>query len=220
MRSHEYPSLASYTIKWAARWQTQLECQIARGIAAYYNPIEPYPQPGQVNLSIDPQKASTADQRALFIARTLVFIQHNDKLLLLKGAPHKRLWANLYNGIGGHIEQGESIREAALREIREEVGLTDIRSLNLRAVISIDTNVNSGILIFVFTAQTDTPDIAGSLEGDPEWVDWTSMPSERMVADLPELLPRILSRTSGAPPLLAHYRYDAAGTLITDFGEI
>jgi 8-oxo-dGTP diphosphatase len=172
-----------------------------------------------VNLSIDPQKAGTSDQRAHFIARTLVFIQHNAKLLLLKGAPHKHLWANLYNGIGGHVEQGESIREAALREIREEVGLTDIRSLNLRAVISIDTNVNPGILIFVFTAQTDIPDIAGSPEGDPAWVDWTSLPSESMVADLPELLPRILSRASGAP-LLAHYHYDAQGNLITDFGQV
>jgi 8-oxo-dGTP diphosphatase len=172
-----------------------------------------------VKLSVDPQKIMGSDQRALFIARTLVFIQRNGELLLLKGAPHKRLWPNLYNGIGGHVEQGESIRDAALREIKEEVGLTDIRSLALRAVISIDTAASPGILIFVFTAQTDDYQVTGSPEGNPEWVDWTSLPSDSMVADLPELLPRIFHRKPEAPPLLAHYRYDAQGSLVTDFGE-
>jgi 8-oxo-dGTP diphosphatase len=172
-----------------------------------------------VKLSVDPQKITGTDQRALFIARTLVFIQRNGELLLLKGAPHKRLWANLYNGIGGHVEQGESIRDAALREIKEEVGLTNIRSLALRAVISIDTPASPGILIFVFTAQTNDHQVIGSAEGNPEWVDWTSLPPDSMVADLPELLPRVLYRKPEAPPLLAHYRYDTQGSLITDFGE-
>jgi 8-oxo-dGTP diphosphatase len=170
-----------------------------------------------VTLSADHQKID--NQRALFIARTLVFIQREDRLLLLKGAPHKRLWANLYNGIGGHVEQGESIRNAALREVREEVGLSDLKSLALKAVISIDTATNPGIVLFVFTAKTEAHEVTGSPEGDPEWVDWRSLPSDQMVSDLPELLPRILNRRPEFPPLLAHYHYDAAGQLMTDFGE-
>ena len=171
-------------------------------------------------MSSNPQKIRDADQRAQFIARTLAFIQREDKLLLLKGAPHKRLWANLYNGIGGHVEQGEPIREAALREIVEEVGLTDIKALMLRAVVSIDTAVNPGILLFVFTAQTDSLEVTGSPEGTPEWVDWKRLPPDSMVEDLPVLLTHILGQPPDAPPLLAHYRYDADGTLIADFGGI
>ena len=52
----------------------------------------------------------------MLIPRTLIFLTCRDLVLLLKGAPHKRLWANRYNGIGGHIERGEDVLTAAQRD--------------------------------------------------------------------------------------------------------
>jgi predicted NUDIX family phosphoesterase len=46
-------------------------------------------------------------KRYQIIPRVLIFIFDGDRVLLIKGAPNKRLWANQYNGIGGHIERGE-----------------------------------------------------------------------------------------------------------------
>ena len=55
--------------------------------------------------------------RYTLIPRTLIFLTRGERVLLLKGAPHKRLWANRYNGVGGHIERGEDVLTSARREL-------------------------------------------------------------------------------------------------------
>ena len=62
------------------------------------------------------------EQRYMLIPRTLIFVTHEDQLLLLKGASDKRLWAERYNGIGGHVEQGEDVLSAARREAKLSEG--------------------------------------------------------------------------------------------------
>jgi len=65
----------------------------------------------------------TAD-RYTVIPRTAIFLRRGDSYLLLKGAPTKRLWANKYNGLGGHVERGEDVLSATRRELLEETDLT------------------------------------------------------------------------------------------------
>jgi len=61
------------------------------------------------------------------ISRTLIFLfDSNNQVLLIKGADTKHRWPGKYNGIGGHIEGGEDILEAGLRELQEESGIKDV----------------------------------------------------------------------------------------------
>jgi mutator protein MutT len=62
-------------------------------------------------------------------ARTVgaLFINANGKVLLGLRAPSKKVWPGHWDTIGGHVEDGESLDEALIREVQEEVGVTPIR---------------------------------------------------------------------------------------------
>lgn len=146
------------------------------------------------------------------IPRVLVFLTRGDEVLLLEGAPHKRRWAGKLNGLGGHVEPGENVAQAARREVREECGL-EVTELTLRAVIHITLPQPPGIMMFVFTGpapegQTPHP----SREGTPRWIKLSALEEFPVVDDLPLLVPRVV--TTG-PVFYGHYTATAEGTSFT-----
>jgi 8-oxo-dGTP diphosphatase len=155
-------------------------------------------------------------QRYTVIPRTLVFITRGDRVLLLRGSPLKRIWANKYNGIGGHIERDEDVYTAALREIHEETGL-HVDHLRLAGLINIDGDQPAGIMLFVFTAAARTGDPIPSEEGALEWIAREQLAQIDLVEDLPVILPRALDLPPNAPPFFAHYHYDEQERLIMRF---
>ena len=48
----------------------------------------------------------------------------DDKVLLGLRAPSKKTWPNHWDTIGGHVEDGESLDDALIREVQEETGVT------------------------------------------------------------------------------------------------
>ena len=149
--------------------------------------------------------------RYTVIPRTLVFLRHGDDLLLLKGAPAKRLWAGRYNGLGGHVEPGETIEAAALRECWEEAGIAapQIADLTLRALINLEGSgaTAAGVLLCVFVGSARTRTLVPSVEGTPEWVPIAAL-DRYDVVDGRRLLPRLLE---DGRLLFGHQRYDEEG---------
>ncbi|NJL54633.1 NUDIX domain-containing protein [bacterium] len=136
-------------------------------------------------LGAQQQGANATTGRWLVIPRTLCFILNGDDVLLMKRSPHRRVFPNQYNGVGGHIERDEDPFSGAIREIREETGLS-VHDVRLRAVYNIDARQATGILLFVFTAHSDSrTTIADEREGTLHWVPRGEVMKLDLVEDIP-----------------------------------
>lgn len=60
----------------------------------------------------------------MFVAYALLFLLQDNKFLLLKRANNVSFGAGLYHLPGGKINNGETARQAVIREAAEEIGIT------------------------------------------------------------------------------------------------
>jgi 8-oxo-dGTP diphosphatase len=150
------------------------------------------------------------------IPRTLIFITRGERVLLLRGAPTKRIWANLYNGIGGHIEKGEDVLGAARRELIEETGLEGI-DLYLCGTVIVDASDETGICLFVLRGEYAGGEVEPSDEGELEWVNASRVDHLPLVEDLKVLLPRVMTQNKGDTPFSARSYYDESEQLALIF---
>jgi 8-oxo-dGTP pyrophosphatase MutT (NUDIX family) len=112
---------------------------------------------------------------------TLCMVMDEERVLL--GMKKRGFGAGRFNGFGGKVEVGESIVEAAIRELGEEVGLVPV------------TLVQAGVLTFTFADREDVLEVhvfrvseytGESQESDemrPEWFLKHQIPFASMWAD-------------------------------------
>lgn len=160
-------------------------------------------------------QGADAAGRWVVIPRVLVFVFDGEDVLLMKRGPHRRVFPNQYNGLGGHVERGEHPAETAEREVLEESGIT-VRDVRLRGIHHIDAGArDTGIVMYVFTATANSRDITVTTdEGTLEWIPADQVAELDVVEDLPIVLPRLLAMPPDAQPYIAHVSYTQADKIV------
>jgi len=107
--------------------------------------------------------------RYTVIPRTLVFITRAIASCCCAARPEAHLGQQIQRH-RGHIERDEDIYSAARREVIEETRL-NVDHLRLVGLINIDGDQPTGILLFVFAAESRSGEPVPSEEGTLEWIE-------------------------------------------------
>ena len=156
--------------------------------------------------------------RYSLVPRTLSFLMRDSEILLLRLPRDRGDWSGLYNGIGGHIEQGEDPWTAAKREILEETGFVPWR-LRLCGVIAINTGKHVGVGLYVFVGEVKDGEIHASTEGEPRWIPLEQLEQTPVVEDIPTILPKAIDSYKSMIPFSALYEYNMKGELSIQFAQ-
>lgn len=103
------------------------------------------------------------------IDTTMIYLKRNEQyLLLFRNKKKNDINEGKWIGVGGHMEENETIDQCAIREVKEETGL-DVHSLSCAGeVLFIDENLRMMMYIYEIT------DFSGELidcnEGDLKWI--------------------------------------------------
>ncbi|MCM3711116.1 NUDIX domain-containing protein [Sporosarcina luteola] len=97
-----------------------------------------------------------------------------NKILMLKRSGERELAANLWTGIGGHVEANEhnSPEESCVREVFEETGIErkDIEQLKLRYIL-MRRSKDEIRQHYIYIGNTKKMDVINSDEGTLHWID-------------------------------------------------
>lgn len=139
---------------------------------------------------------------------TLLFVVRDDRVLLIR--KKRGLGAGKVNGPGGKLDPGEDWREAAIREVQEEILITPT-GVRERGELRFQFVDGYSIHVRVFTATGFDGEPTETDEATPMWFDLDAVPYEEMWADDAIWLPRMFAGDSfrgrfifDADDMLAH----------------
>ena len=127
------------------------------------------------------------------IHATLLFIVRDGEILLIE--KKRGLGAGKINGPGGKIDPGETPLQCAVRETREELGITALRPVKHGELHFAMSDIPD-ILCHVFLAYDFQGDPVETDEAKPLWCRLGDIPYERMWKDDIHWLPVLLDERS------------------------
>lgn len=123
---------------------------------------------------------------------TLLFLRRDDQILL--AMKKQGFGAGRWNGVGGKVEEGETIEQALVRESQEEITVTPL-DYEKQADIRFDEYLKGErtlMHVHVFVATEWAGEPTESNEMAPQWFSVDDIPYDTMWPDDPYWLPLVL----------------------------
>jgi mutator protein MutT len=145
------------------------------------------------------------------VRRTLLLLRRDNEVLL---AMKKRgFGAGLWNGVGGKLDQGETVEHAMIRECQEEIGVTPTKYYKVAEHDfhggSTQEAWNMYVHVYIATEWQGEPH--ETEEMSPKWYALSDIPYKNMWQDDPYWMPLVFEGKS----LKGNFVFDANDTLIS-----
>lgn len=136
----------------------------------------------------------------IFVAE--VYIVHNNEVLMFKRSENKKKFPGFWSIPGGHIDEGEDPLQCAIREIKEETGITvQPEDIKLKVVAThhhIDRNELYIAFAFMVKLKTKPTVTQNSEEGTSHWVKKSEMINlENVFEPVKYYFEHVLNTTTG-----------------------
>ena len=131
-----------------------------------------------------------------------LLLRNGDNILL--GLRQGGFADGMYSLPAGHLDLGESVRDAVIREAREEIGVT-IAPANVRFVQVMHNSYGIGRMAFFFEVRTWTGDIANREPAKCRELRWFPLDALPGTSMIPYIRDAIASYAAGAAPDLTLY---------------
>lgn len=136
-------------------------------------------------------------------------------MLLRKKEPNKNMW----NGVGGHLENGETPYQSMLREVEEETSVKPA-SLQFGGILTWqgfaipEGGMSSAGGLYIFTTEVPDKTVIENGEGQLAWHSRQFVfTSNQVVSNIHYFLPPVLA---GAGPFHYHFKYELGNMISRD----
>ena len=140
-------------------------------------------------------------------ATVLLFLKEGEVLLAMK---KRGFGVGKWNGVGGKPNPDEDIVETAIRESREEIGVTPIGPAKVAVFKYHFPHDNFGMQVWIFTATEWLGNPSESEEMKPQWFKLNDIPYDQMWSDDKVWIPKVLE----GKVLTGSFMFDQEGNIM------
>lgn len=142
----------------------------------------------------------------------LLLLRESEILLAMK---KRGFGVGKWNGVGGKPEPGEDMVDTAIRESKEEVGVTPLNPVKVAIFKYYFPHDNFGMQVWIFTANKWQGEPVESEEMNPKWFKFKDIPYHQMWSDDKVWMPKVLN----GKQLKGSFVFDESGKVLDYYIE-